>query len=331
MSIPLLTYFCEYRKDMSERAILWSDWLYLYRHRRELTCLDNILHLTHGKPLSLSHLLIAIHPADHRFTGVFQSEGDQERCIAQIYQSSKMSSAQINYLLAPTRGDSHCLVPLLEALVKKAGGWGAKQVVAEVFTDSPLLPHFRQAGFSVLAQQNVYQCTPPGQTRHQRSSGWRIWSSTDLAGMRNLYYTLVPPLVQSVEFLSRQEMLGLVYYTPKGDLQAYADLVYGPVGVWVLPVINPQASTEMTELLEQLLLALPDLHGRPVFITSRSYQPWLEPALCERAVRVLPAQALLVRYMAHRQRVKTEFSYPAFENGNREPTLPIAPIESSRE
>ena len=218
MSIPLLTYFCEYRKDMSERAILWSDWLYLYRHRRELTCLDNILHLTHGKPLSLSHLLIAIHPADHRFTGVFQSEGDQERCIAQIYQSSKMSSAQINYLLAPTRGDSHCLVPLLEALVKKAGGWGAKQVVAEVFTDSPLLPHFRQAGFSVLAQQNVYQCAPPGQARHQRSSGWRIWSSTDVTGAQPVLHP--GAAFGAIRDSFRQEMLGLVHYTSKGDLQA---------------------------------------------------------------------------------------------------------------
>jgi hypothetical protein len=242
-----------------------------------------------------------------------------------------MSSAHINYLLQPPGTNPDCLVPLLEALIKQAGSWGAKQVVADVNTDSPHFPQFRQAGFSVLAKQNVFRCSPPGQAANHSPVTWRIWSSADIPAMRCLYHTLVPPLVQPVEPLTRREMLGLVYYDEKGDLQAYADLVYGPVGVWVLPIIHPQTKADMGELLNQMLLALPDLNGRPVFITSRSYQPWVEHTLHDLSSEALPEQALLVRYMARRERVKAEFSYPVVENGNREPTLPFAHIKNHRD
>ena len=313
------------------RSILWYDWLYLYRHRRELTCLDNILLLTRGKPLSLNHLMFAIHPTDYLYTGVYQPEGDQERCIGQVYQSPRMSSAHLNYLLHPPGTDAHNLVSLLEGLVKQAGRWGAKQVVAEVDTDSPHFVQFRQAGFSVLAKQSVFACSLPERYLFKGRNGWRIWSSGDIPAMWCLYHTLVPPLVQPVEPLTRREMLGLVYYDEKGDLQAYADLVYGPAGAWVLPVIHPQNKLDITELLAEMLLALPDLNGRTVYVTSRSYQPWVEHALLDLSAEPLPEQALLVRYMAIRQRVKAEFSFKPIENGNREPTFPIPSIKNARD
>jgi hypothetical protein len=308
--------------------MLWYDWLYLFRHRRELACLDNILLLTRGSPLSLTHVLFAFHPTDHRYTGVCEPSDEQGHCIAQIYQSTKMNSAHINYLLQPGETDSQCLVPLLEALIKKAGGWGAKQVIADMNTDSPYFVQFRQAGFSVLAKQNVFKCIPPGEPLRHSPINWRIWSSADVSMMRCLYHTLVPPLVQPVEPLTRRDTLGLVCYDEKGDLQAYADLVYGPVGVWVLPIVHPQTKIDMTELLAQMLQAIPERNERPVYVTSRSYQPWVEHALFDLSLEALPEQALLVRYLAHRQRVKAEFSFSAVENGNREPTLPLAPIEN---
>lgn len=308
------------------RSILWADRLYLFRHRHEVISLDNILHLTRGKPLSLTHLLFAIHPTDHLYTGVNPSSDGQERCIAQIYQSAKMCSAHINYLLSPTGMDEHCLVPLLEELVKQAGNWGAKQVVADLCSDSPFFSQFRQTGFSVLIRQNVYRYPKTEKPIDRACGNWRTWSSADIQSMRNLYRALVPPLVQPVEPLTRQEMLGLVYYDHRGDLQAYADLVYGPTGVWVLPVVHPQAAADMSELLTQMLHALPDPYRRPVYIAARSYQPWLENALGNLAGEAFLKQALLVCYMAKRQRVKAELSYPVVENGNREPTLPIAPI-----
>jgi hypothetical protein len=313
------------------RSIRWSDWLYLFRHRRDLTCLDNILYLTRGNPLSLSHLLFAIHPADHLFTGVCESPAAQDRCIAQIFQSSKRSSAHLNYLLAPAEADSDCLLLLLEGLVKHAGGWGAKQVVADVDIDSPIFTQFRQAGFSVLTTQVVFLCPLPEQPIKRQPTCWRIWSSADIPAMRNLYHSVVPSLIQPGEPLTRQEALGLVYQDQKGDLQAYADLVYGPAGIWVLPIVHPLIKVDPTDLLSEMLQALPDTYGRPVYVTARSYQPWLEHALCKLSSKRCFTQALLMRYMVRRQRVKAERAYPVVENGNREPTLPIAPIRNCQD
>jgi hypothetical protein len=310
------------------RSILWYDWLYLYRHRRQLTCLDNVLLLTRGKPFSLTHFLFAIHPTDRQFTGVYESPDSTEKSIAQVYQSSKSSSAYINFLLHLENAPQANLVSLLEHLVKQAGCWGANQVVADLESDALLFPLFRQAGFSVLAKQQVFKCPPPEKAADQSTKRWRIWKSADIPAMRCLYQTLVPPLVQPVEPLSRREMLGLVFYDQKGCLQAYADLVYGPTGIWVLPVIHPQVKEDMAGLLTELLQALPDRNGRNIYVTTRSYQPWVEQALLDLSANPGPEQAVMVHYMALRQRVVNEFSFASIENGCREPTLPLARIEN---
>jgi len=313
------------------RSILWYDWSYIFKHRRQLVCLDNILLLTRGKPFSLTHVLFAIRPTDHLFTGVYQPEGGTDKIIGQIYQSSKMSGAHINYLLKPETGKPQDLVPLLEGLVKKAGNWGTKQVVADLDIDSPYFTGFRQAGFSVLAKQKVFKCPVPEKAPANGAQRWRTWNSGDIHAMRCLYHTLVPPLVQPVEPITRREMLGLVYYDEKGDLQAYVDLVYGPIGVWILPVIHPQVKEDIADLLIQMMRALPDPNARSIYFTARSYQPWVEHALLDLSAAPGPEQALLVRYMALRQRVKSEFAFASIENGSREPTIPLAPIKNHQD
>jgi hypothetical protein len=312
------------------RSILWYDWPYIFKHRSQITCLDNILLLTRGKPLTPTHFLLAIRPTDHLFTGVYQPAEGGVKSVGQVYQSSKISGAHINYLLQPAGGDPQHLVPLLEGLVKQAGSWGAKQVIADLDTDSPWFVSFRQAGFSVLAKQQVFKCPIPEKAASNGENRWRRWTSGDIHAMRCLYHTLVPPLVQPVEPLTRRETLGLVYYDEKGDLQAYADLVYGPLGIWVLPVILPQAQQEIAGLLRRMIEAVPDRTGRSIYVTARSYQPWVEHALLDLSAEPGPEQALLVRYIALQQRVKAEFSFAAIENGNREPTVPYAPIKNHR-
>jgi len=265
------------------------------------------------------------------FTGVYQSEDGSRKSIGQIYQSQHMTSAHLNYLLNTQEVDSKDQVPLLEGLIKEAGYWGAKQVVAELEIDSLSFPQFRQAGFSVLAKQRVYRFerqlgkNDPGQRE------WRIWNSSDISAMRSLYFTLVPPLIQPIEPLTRCEMLGLVHYDKNSDLQAYADLVYGPVGIWILPLIHPQIDANITELLAQMLLDLPDTNGKPVYLTARSYQPWVEQAVENLSAEPGPEQALLVRYMAMRQRVTADFAFASFESGKPEPTVPLAPIRNSQD
>jgi len=262
---------------------------------------------------------------------VYEPEGQAATIVGQIHQSQVMPSAHLNYLLMTDESDPDDLVTMLEGLIQRSGQWGAKQVIADLATDSEYFPQFRQAGFSVLAKQRVFKCAPPLGNGGKLAGHWRIWTSDDIAAMRNLYMTLVPPLVQHIEPLTRREMLGLVYYDQSGTLMAYADLVYGPVGAWVLPLIHPLIKEDGLDLLTQMLVDLPPLNGRPVYVTVSSYQPWVEQAMVRMAESQGQETALLVRYIAMRQRIKADFSFTNLENGKPEPTVPLTPINNHQE
>jgi hypothetical protein len=289
--------------------------------------LDTALTVTRGAPLSLTQLFTSLHPNDQIFTGVYEPEGSQEKLIGQIYRSQTMTNAHMLFLLQCDNVNSRDFVILLEGLIKQAGHWGAKQVVANLDITSELFPHFRQAGFSVLAKQRVFQCEPSDLFEDIMPNGWRTWRHEDINAMRGLYQTLVPPLIQAVEPISRREAQGLVHYDPNGALVAYADLIYGPVGVWVLPVIHPQINENMGDLLNQMVLDVRKLNKKPIFIASRSYQPWVESALEEIALEASPEQAVMVRYLALRQRVKSTYVYSPVENGQPEPTITLSSVK----
>ncbi len=313
------------------QPVLWYDWPFIIRHRRRFRSLDNILSLTRGAPLDLAHLFSSIGPSDRLFTGVYDPGGGSDKVIGQVYQSPHMSSAHFDYLLLTEGTGPSDVIPLLEGLIEKVGLWGGKQVVADLLIESDLFPQFRQAGFFVVAKQRIYRYEN-NENQHKQSDGrWRSWSRDDISAMRRLYQNVVPPLIQPVEPLSRHEMVGLVYYDESNALQAYADLVYGPKGVWILPIFHPQTEVDMADMLLQLVGALPELNGRPVYMAARSYLPWVEQALGQISAEPGPEQAILVRYLALYQRVEADFGLTSLENGKPEPTVPLAPISNHYE
>ena len=292
--------------------------------------LDTALTVTRGAPLSLTHLFTSLHPNDQIFTGIYEPEETQVKLIGQIYRSQTMTSAHLKYLLQLEDLDGRDCVVLLEGLIKEAGHWGAKQVVANLDPSSDLFPHFRQAGFSVLAKQRIFKCEPPTDTNESMPHGWQPWRQEDFSAMCSLYQTLVPPLIQAVEPISRREAQGLVHYDASGTMQAYADLIYGPVGVWVLPVIHPQINESIVDLLNQLVLDIPNLNKRPIYIALRSYQPWVESPLEAIAIEASPEQVVMVRYLALRQRVKVNYAYSPVENSQPEPTITLTSVKNER-
>lgn len=285
--------------------------------------------LTRGYPLSWTSLLSSIRPGDQVFTGIHENSAGERSFIGQICQSPRLPNAQLNYFITPEGAERRELTLLLEGLIREAGLWGTTQVLAELTTDSEFFPEFRQAGFSVLAKQHLYRFDNPGEIQSDLEGRWRIWNSDDIPAMRRLYLTLVPPLIQPVEPLTRLERLGLVYYEPSGGLQAFADLVYGPVGIWILPFVHPQSAVDPACLLRQILADLSDLAGRPVYVVARSYQPWVETALEHLEGLCGQEQILMVRHLAIRQRIKADLAFKPLDNGNTEPSIPIATAKSN--
>jgi len=268
---------------------------------------------------------------DHVFTCVFDPEDAGSKIIGQIYQPGDWDGTQLHYLLPSEDQSAQDMVLLLEGLIHQAGQWGAKHITADLSVDSELFSAFRQSGFSVIAKQQVFRFERPWIGLKNEINNWRIWTSGDVKAMRGLYATLVPPVIQTVEPLTKRKMLGMVYYDQEGKLKAYADLVYGPAGVLVLPFLHPQTKESPSDLIVQLLEDLPDLNNRTIYMIACSYQPWLENALVSSQARPGPEQALMVRYLALRQKVKAEFPFGAVENGNPEPTVPLAPIKNNQQ
>jgi hypothetical protein len=290
--------------------------------------LDNVLALTRGVPLSWISLISSLRPADNVFTGIYIRPDGERGPVGQIHKTSKMANAQIHFVLTPD-GDIGDLSHLLEGLAKEAGNWGTKQVVAEVSPDADYYAQIRHAGFCVFAKQRVFKIDTVDRFASELKLHWRIWNSEDIPAMRALYQALVPPLIQPVEPLTRLEMLGLVFFDENGELQAFADLAYGPVGVWVLPFIHPQSSIDFKDLLIQLVIDLPDLGNRPVYVVARSYQPWIENVLEVLSDGRSEEQALMVKYLALRQRATESLAFQHLENGATEPGVPIAPIREN--
>jgi hypothetical protein len=95
-------------------------------------------------------------------------------------------------------------------------------------------------------------------------------------------------------------MLGLVY-RQEGEVLGYAESRSGPRGVLVNPLLHPTVEN-IAGVLCALLARLPRL-GRPAYLAVRAYQSWLDIALEDLPAQVGPRQALLVKHLAHRQRV----------------------------
>lgn len=284
--------------------------------------------MTRGLPLSWFSILSSLRPTEEVFTGVYVDADGNRGPLGQVHQSPQIPSAQLQFVIVDEsqRGD---LTVLIEGLCKEAGGWGAKQVIAELAPESPLYPAVRQAGFRVFGKQRIYRFPDDLALKPTDEGAWRIWNSHDIPAMRVLYQALVPPLTQLVEPLTRLEMLGLVFYDGQGGLQSFADLVYGPIGIWVIPFVHPQSVVDIPGMLAQMVLNLPDRNKRPVYVTARSYQPWVENALDILGADPGPEEALLVKYLAYRQPVTADLAFGSLEKGTANPHLPVAPIRNN--
>jgi hypothetical protein len=266
----------------------------LYRYRRRVLCTDSALALTRGSPIGPLAMLWQLDPAWETFTGVCASNGSAA-VIGQVHYTPGERSARMAFITPDDEIDQAGLLSLLDSLTARCGSWGAANLLAEVDESSPALEGMRRTGFSVYGWQTIYQF-PVGSVESRQEGPWQIAQSVDEIALRALYQSLVPPLVQAAEPYQPGEMPRLVYRL-EGELLAYVDSTYGPQGIYLQPVVHP-AVKDVRELLGALLAQLPISPARPVYLSARSYQAWLESSLGRLEGSAAPRQALLVKHMA---------------------------------
>ena len=230
------------------------------------------------------------------------------------------SRAQLDYLLA--NEDSECLDPqLLEAAIKVAGEWGAQVLLADLPSDSGCLPLFKRLGFIHWADQKVYGLELKKTSQKPLSYQWRTWTSADMPALEAVYRSLVPGLFQPIEQLTRKAKLGLILQDEKGKCIGFVDYDEGPKGIWLQPFLLPELND--ADVIRDMLSALHVFWNGSVFISARSYQPWVEALAQSEGAEFVSGQNLLVKYLAAPVPAAETLKNFRLEKGRIESSFPL--------
>jgi hypothetical protein len=273
-------------------------------------------------------LFAQIHPARDSYTSVAPAENGVSPLFGHVNYLMGERSARVAYITPENASILSALPMLLDDLARQSGEWGAYHLLAEIDETSPAFEAFRLSGFSVFAWQRIWKL-PLEMIDNPVDPDWIPAGLEQENNIRSLFLALVPPLVMAAEPTSVHTFQGLVC-SQKGEAVAYADVEFGPKGIYVKPLFHPDA-VDVDCLIHALVTALPNQSGRPIYLSVRSYQSWLENALVELGAEAAPRQAVLVKHLIARQRSPVrERSLQALEQRRVEPSAPMARVEPSK-
>lgn len=318
---------CSLRRSTGEskisvRSFAWHDLLTFYRSRRQILITDSAQALTHGSPVGPMAILARINPTVENYTSISPAENGSPAIIGHVQYLSGDRSARLAYLMPADALGNDGLIALLEKLAVRAGEWGAFHLVAEIDETSPAFDTMRRSGFTVYAWQRIWQFRAAKPNNHHApGNGWELATRIDENAIRNLYQSLVPPLVQSAEPLTARRLQGWVY-RHNGEVLAYVEAIYGPQGIYLQPLIHP-AVENLNQVVNELLRRQPNRLNRPVYMAVRSYQAWLETVVRDLECQVGPRQGLMVKHLVSHLRAAEKVRHSVLEKYTTEPSAPM--------
>ncbi len=283
--------------------------------------------LTCGNPVNVGALMQNLGSAEESITAVAPGSNNKKDRIGRVRVIRGERSAHLSFILPEEDIDCNETTHLLDGLAIEAGNCGILSLLADLEEDSQAFEIFRKCGYSVYTHQHVFRRTGNVITCQEDDFSWTPISSRNGIGVRNLYQSLVPPLVQGTEPLPPGALQGWVCIQ-EGETVAFAFHKSGPIGDVVQPIIHPDAQD--TELLLRCLVHKVMLSPKRAFyLVIRSYQSWMEKYLSEENWEISPRQVLLIKHLASYQRVPVTNERRAVieTNPKTEPTVPIAGIQ----
>jgi len=303
---------------MTVRPLDLLDLITLYNYRNQVLPLDNARALTHGDMLGLVSLFSYLNPRREISTGI--SSNEDSIVMGQVTHSDGSSHANLAFL-APEESSQQAQNALLDFLSAQAGAWGCLSVLAEVNENSPVFKVLRQSGFSMYAWQRIWKL--------KEGSGfvpgvlWKETTDGDKVAIQNLYNLIIPAMLQPMETPPRHAT-GLVCHQ-EGVIQAFMSIQYGLAGIWVQPLIHPDATCSL-EWMSSMLTSIPNRRSRPVYVCVRSYQAWLENMLEDLGASAGERQAVMVRHLAVLKYAEEPLPAKQAETAWAKPATPVARI-----
>jgi hypothetical protein len=258
-----------------------------------LQSLDAFRFYTRGNPLNLHNLLAILNPSSTVKTLIMDQDG--LKSYVQVRVEDGKSRAQLEYLI-PNQDSESLDPPLLEGAIKIAGAWGAQALLADLPSYSTCQSLFKSLGFIHWARQKVYRLEREKSKPRPLTFQWRTWTSADVPALEAVYRSLVPGLFQPIEQLTRKAKLGLILQDEKGKCLGFVDYDEGPTGIWLQPFLVPELNG--ADVICDMLSALHVFRMGPVYLSARSYQPWVDALAQSMGAELVSEQNLLVKYLA---------------------------------
>ncbi len=290
----------------------------LLKSTARLQSLDTYRFYTRGNPLNTHNLLAFLNPSSTVKTLILSEDG--RRSYIQVRVEDGRARAQLDYLV-PGEGAESLNSVLLEAAIKVAGAWGAQVLMADLSSESTCQATFKRSGFIYWARQKIYRLRQTKISPNLHDYKWRTWTSTDVPALESVYRSLVPGLFQPIEQLTRKARLGLILQDKNGKCLGFVDYDEGPKGIWMQPFLLPELNN--TDLLFDMLAALQSLRSVPIYLSARSYQPWVDVLAQNSGAELLSEQNLLVKYLAAPVPAAEALKNFRLEKGRIESSIPM--------
>ena len=220
--------------------------------------------------------------------------------FGQLRHRAGEEHARLLYMAPTTDLASNGWHAVLERLAVEAGERGALNLLAEVSEKSSVFDTLREAGFAIYARQSLWRLDPgvrPGALA--ASAALRAATRSDVISVHTLYSNVVPRLVQQFEPGPQHIERGYVLESG-GELLAYLDIRRGPQGIWVEPVLHPEAYDQSEAVMQACLQVVSGRKEKPLYVCVRRYQHWLEEVVDRVGFAAHGSQAVMVKRLALR-------------------------------
>lgn len=293
----------------------------LIRYRDQVLSLDCSFSLTRGNPAGFGALFNLLHPAKGSFTAVIPAHGGLPVLIGQVVHDVNDFAASLTFLLPEDMLSEENLFPMLDELTCRAGEMGAYSVKCELNENHAAFNSFRRAGFFAYAWQHIWKIPVSTLPLPETGNPWEECRGGDEVLIRNLYQSLVPPLVQGNE--NPMPLRNSGWVVRQGDeILAYAEGIFGTQGIMLNTIFHPEVEN-VHDLILHLVDQLPRLN-RPVYMAVRLYQAHIEHALGELGAEHSPMKALLVKQLTNALKVEVLLRQKkAIKVQHAEPSAPM--------
>ncbi len=227
------------------------------------------------------------------------ARSDKQQVIGQFRVKNDEPRAQIIYV-APglEQGqDDTAWLQIFDAMTREAGKHNVHALIAEIEEDSTLFETMRTAGFAVYARQQIWRRLPHA---YQHPTGnlleVRKKTEADFTSIQSLFATTVPSLLQQI-VIPDDDDDGLVY-RKNNRVEAYFTLIEGRNGIYLIPYLHDDISSEAPDIFAAVLRALNQRIDKvPLYMCVRRYQDWFTMSLRVLGFEPGPRQAVMVRHL----------------------------------